>query len=92
MSKPIPATPSFVAWQKAASKLLTLETALAFRKRTVLPPEPFDMSIKEIESSLADARVVSDGLFRAAFAEVREHTDSRSSSRSRPARGMAEQT
>ena len=92
MSKPIPATPSFVAWQKAASKLLTLETALAFRKRTVLPPEPLEMSIKEIESSLADARLVSDGLFRAAFAEVREHPDGRSNSRSHPARGMAEQT
>ncbi len=77
MSKSIPATPSFIAWQKAASKLLTLETALALRKRTVLPPDPLDMSIEEIESSVAEARLISDGLFRAAFTE---------------ARGMAEQT
>jgi len=78
MSKTLPATPSFVAWQKAASKLLTLETALAFRKRTVLPPEPLDMSIEEIESSLADARAVSNGLFQIAFAEVSQHPESRS--------------
>ncbi|MDF2463057.1 MAG: hypothetical protein K0Q43_1292 [Ramlibacter sp.] len=77
MSKAIPATPSFVAWQKAASKLLTLETALAFQKRTVLTPLPLDMSIEEIETSLADARLVADGLFRIAFAESRQLPESR---------------
>ena len=77
MSKPIPATPSFIAWQKAASKLLLLETALAFRKRTVLPPEALDPSIEEIETSVADARLVSDGLFRIAFAEARQHPENR---------------
>jgi hypothetical protein len=70
MSKPVPSTPSFVAWQKASSKLLTLETALAFKKRTVLPPEPLEMSIEEIESSLAEARMTANALFRVAFAEV----------------------
>lgn len=77
MSKPIPATPSFVAWQKASSKLLTLETELAFRKRTVLPPGAPDPGIEEIETSLVDARRVSDGLFQIALAEARQHPESR---------------
>ncbi len=75
MSKPIPAAPSFVAWQKAAGILLTLETALAFRKRTVLPSESPDPGIEEIESCVTDARLVSDELFRIAFAEARQRPE-----------------
>lgn len=88
MSKAIPSTPSFLAWQKASSKLLTLETALAFQKRTVLPPEPLEMSIPEIETSLAQARAAADGLFRIAFAEFTQLPEKtrKSSLRSEPAR------
>lgn len=87
MSKIIPATPSFIAWQKAAAKLLALETALAFRKRTVLPPQPLDASIEEIEASLSNARLVADSLFRLAFAEASQHPESRNPrSAKRPSR------
>jgi hypothetical protein len=70
MSKPIPATPSFIAWQKAADRLLKLETALALGRRSVLPPESTGPSLAEIERAVREARLVADGLFRTAFAEA----------------------
>ena len=68
-SKIIPVVPSFPAWQKAADKLLTLETALARSKRAVLDPESPDPA--ELEASVATARGIADRLFQIAFAEAR---------------------
>jgi hypothetical protein len=68
MSKIIPVVPSFVAWQRAANSLLTLETALARDKRAVLISD--STSSTELEAAAAKARMVSDQLFRIAFAEV----------------------
>jgi hypothetical protein len=68
MSKINPVLPSFDAWQKAANKLLTLETALARDKRVVPAPE-FSMRSK-LETAAVEARVVADQLFQIAFAEV----------------------
>ena len=68
MSKIIPVTPSFVAWQQAANHLLALETELARSKRAVIAPEgpgPADLG-----ASLAEVRLVAAGLFRVAFDEA----------------------
>ena len=67
-NKIIPVVPSFAAWQKAADRLLTLETVLARTRRTVHDPEA--PSPRALESSAAMARVVADELFRIAYAEV----------------------
>jgi hypothetical protein len=66
MSKIIPVLPSFDAWQRAANKLLTLETALAHGRRVV--PE-FAMHSK-LETAAVEARVLADQLFQIAYAEV----------------------
>jgi hypothetical protein len=75
MSKIIPVTPSFVAWQRAADKLLTLETALARSKRAVLAPEPESPGPAELETSVAEVRLIADGLFQIAFAEANRHVE-----------------
>lgn len=75
MSKPIPATPSFVAWQKAAGRLLTLETALALRKRTAPQFEAPDTGMQEIQCSLVAERLACDALFQIAFAEARQYPE-----------------
>jgi len=66
--KIIPVVPSFAAWQRAADKLLTLETVLARSRRAVLAPESSRPA--ELEASAAKARVVADELFQIALAEV----------------------
>ena len=66
--KTIPVVPSFAAWQRAADKLLTLETVLARSRRAVFPPSSLSQS--ELETSAARARVVADELFQIAFAEA----------------------
>jgi hypothetical protein len=68
MSKIIPVLPSFDAWQRAANKLLTLETALAHGRRVVPAPE-LAMHLK-LETAAVEARVVADQLFQIAYAEV----------------------
>lgn len=66
-SKSIPATPSFAAWQRAADRLLTLETALA-RSRRALPQCP---NVAELQTSATKVRLIADALFRVALAEVK---------------------
>ncbi len=68
MSKIIPVVPSFTAWQRAADRLLALETALARGKRPVLISE--STRTTELETATARARVIADQLFQIAFAEV----------------------
>ena len=66
--KIIPVVPSFAAWQRAADRLLTLETVLARNRRTA--HDPASPRPRELENSAAIARVVADELFRIAYAEV----------------------
>lgn len=68
MSKTIPALPSFDKWQRAANKLLTLETALARDKRVVLALDFATHS--KLEMAAVEARVVANQLFQIALAEV----------------------
>jgi hypothetical protein len=68
MSKIIPAFPSFDTWQRAANKLLTLETALAHGKRAVPAPD-LTMYLK-LETATAEARMVADQLFQIAIDDV----------------------
>lgn len=68
MSKLTPALPSFDRWQRAAKKLLTLETALARDKRAV-PALEFATHTK-LEMATAEARVEANQLFQIAFADV----------------------
>ncbi|HWP12258.1 MAG TPA: hypothetical protein VNN06_10580 [Ramlibacter sp.] len=68
MSKIIPVVPSFTAWQRAAERMLTLETTLARGKRAL--PMSESTRTTELETAAARARVISDQLFQIAFAEV----------------------
>jgi hypothetical protein len=69
MSKTIPVLPSFDAWQRAANKLLTLETALARGRRIV--PAPECALHTKLEMAAAEARMIADQLFQVAYAEVK---------------------
>jgi hypothetical protein len=69
MPKIIPVLPSFDAWQRAANRLLTLETALSHGRRVFPAPERAVHS--KLEMAAAEARAVADQLFRIAFAEVK---------------------
>jgi hypothetical protein len=68
MSKIIPVLPSFDAWQRAANKLLTLETELARGRRIV--PDPELAMYSRLEMATVEARAVADQLFQIAYAEV----------------------
>ena len=68
MSQIISVLPSFDAWQRAANKLLTLETELSRGRRAVPTPECAVHS--KLESAAAEARLAADQLFQIAFAEV----------------------
>jgi hypothetical protein len=68
ISKIIPVTPSFAAWQRAADELLTLETALARSRRAVIATECPGPAV--FETSIEKVRLVADRLFRIAFAEA----------------------
>jgi hypothetical protein len=72
-SKSIPATPSFAAWQRAADRLLTLETALAHSRRAV----PQCPKFAELQTSATEVRLIADALFRVAFAEAKLAHDKR---------------
>ncbi len=68
MSKIIPVTPSFVAWQQAANHLLALETELARSRRAMIAPEGPALAV--LGASLAEVRLIAAGLYQVAFDEA----------------------
>lgn len=70
ISKIFPATPSFLAWQRAADELLTLETMLARSRR--VPDAPASPYPAAFRASLAQVRLIADQLFEVAMAEVNQ--------------------
>lgn len=68
MTKILAITPSFSAWRGAADRLLTLETALAFSKRTALLGPVHVQPADELEVEKVRRRA--EELFRIAEAET----------------------
>jgi hypothetical protein len=67
-SKSLPVTPAFVEWQRAADRLLAVETALAHNRRSLIADERPNVS--ELQSSATELRLIADALFQVAFAEA----------------------
>lgn len=68
MSKTLAITPLFAAWRRAADRLLTLETAVALRKRTLFVGPPPQQAAEDLE--IAQVRLLANQLFQVANDEA----------------------